>query len=890
MLVPVLLIAGYYKSGLMALSVSIAAMALLVEPLAALKSLIGRRLAVPAKNLPDSDGIRRTADSLLDHGQIVVAVASADFRELVYVSRAYQTIWGRTLESFYAAPKSALEAIHPEDRARVEECLQRVIGGEPVDHLECRVVRPDGSIRWIACRCFPIRDARGDVCRYWGSAQDITEQKQTEEELRRSRMRTDFVLDSVSDMHMLIDRDWHVLYVNESAIRSIGGPRDQILGRTLWEVFPHIVGTELEGQYRRAINGDNPGVVESHCSKYNNWWETRFHRTPEGLAVFATDVTARERAEERVREYEKAVENLEEMIVVIERKAHERDYRYVVANRVFLHYRGMEGKQVFDQLVPNLVDTEIYDRVIKPKLDECFEGKVVHFEKTQRYPQIGEREVNVSYYPIEGPDGVRKAVCVLHDVTERKRAEAAIRQERDRAQLYLDIADVILLALDLEGRITLINRKGCSALGWEERELLGRDWVDTCVPERMRDRLRGTFGNLIGGDLSHVENPILTKSGEERIIGWRHTLLRDDEGRVTGTLSSGEDITERKRAEVALTRFRTLIDQFDDAVEIIDVETLRFLDINQKACTDRGYSREELLSRTVYDIDPTVDRESHIKVTQQLRESGSAIREGIHLRKDGSAFPVETKIKHIRLETGDYVVAVSRDITERKRVEEELRRLSGQILRSQDEERRRIARGLHDSTGQDLVALAAHLAQLRSSIPSTCRESRKLSSVCQLLANRCVREVRTLSYLLHPPMLDEAGLEDAIRHYAGGLAKRIGIKVALEISPCVHRMAPDIEVALFRVVQESLTNIQRHSGSREAKIRIVRDPGKITLDVIDKGAGIPANKRRQNGESALRFGVGIPSMQERVKLIGGQLEIDSSGRGTTVRVTIPVSE
>jgi two-component system NarL family sensor kinase len=139
-------------------------------------------------------------------------------------------------------------------------------------------------------------------------------------------------------------------------------------------------------------------------------------------------------------------------------------------------------------------------------------------------------------------------------------------------------------------------------------------------------------------------------------------------------------------------------------------------------------------------------------------------------------------------------------------------------------------------------------------------------------------------------MLDEAGLEDAIRHYAGGLAKRIGIKVALEISPCVHRMAPDIEVALFRVVQESLTNIQRHSGSREAKIRIVRDPGKITLDVIDKGAGIPANKRRQNGESALRFGVGIPSMQERVKLIGGQLEIDSSGRGTTVRVTIPVSE
>jgi len=158
------------------------------------------------------------------------------------------------------------------------------------------------------------------------------------------------------------------------------------------------------------------------------------------------------------------------------------------------------------------------------------------------------------------------------------------------------------------------------------------------------------------------------------------------------------------------------------------------------------------------------------------------------------------------------------------------------------------------------------------------------------MADRCVGEVRTLSYLLHPPMLDEAGLEDAIRHYADGLAKRIGIKVALEISPRFERMTPDIEVALFRVVQESLTNIQRHSGSREAKIRILRDPEKITLDVIDKGGGIRGSKRRQNGELNLGFGVGIPSMHERVKLIGGHLEIESGRRGTTVRVTIPVNE
>jgi signal transduction histidine kinase len=230
------------------------------------------------------------------------------------------------------------------------------------------------------------------------------------------------------------------------------------------------------------------------------------------------------------------------------------------------------------------------------------------------------------------------------------------------------------------------------------------------------------------------------------------------------------------------------------------------------------------------------------------------------------------------------------DIEDRKRAEEELRRLSGQLLRLQDEERRRIARELHDSTGQDLVALATTLSQLRASIPSSGRKLRKLASQGQALADKCIREVRTLSYLLHPPMLDEAGLEDAIRHYASGFTQRTGIEVELETSPRFGRMTPDVEVALFRVVQESLTNIQRHSGSPLAKIRIDRDPGKITLEISDKGSGISGNQRRRNGKLSFGLGVGIPSMHERVKLIGGQLDIESSSSGTTVRATVPVDD
>src|SRR2546425_9471885 len=210
------------------------------------------------------------------------------------------------------------------------------------------------------------------------------------------------------------------------------------------------------------------------------------------------------------------------------------------------------------------------------------------------------------------------------------------------------------------------------------------------------------------------------------------------------------------------------------------------------------------------------------------------------------------------------------DIEDRKQAEEELRRLSGQLLQSQDEERRRIARELHDSTGQDLVALATMLGQLRGSIPSVERKSRRLLSECKVLADRCIREVRTLSYLLHPPMLDEGGLEDAIRDYVDGFTKRSGIQVELEVSPRFGRMARDVELALFRVVQEALTNIQRHSGSLQAKIRIDRN-SHLTLEISDRGHGASSGRQRRKEEPRFEFGVGIPSMQERIRLVGGRL-------------------
>ena len=179
------------------------------------------------------------------------------------------------------------------------------------------------------------------------------------------------------------------------------------------------------------------------------------------------------------------------------------------------------------------------------------------------------------------------------------------------------------------------------------------------------------------------------------------------------------------------------------------------------------------------------------------------------------------------------------------------------------------------------------LSQLRDSVLSRQGKSPTLLSECKALADQCIREIRTLSYELHPAVLDQGGLEDGIRDYVDGFTKRSGIPVELELSPRVGRMSGEIELALFRVVQESLTNIHRHSGSQRAKIAIHRNSD-LTLEISDFGKGVSAKQSIGQGDPRFHVGVGIPSMQERVKLIGGRLDIDSTSHGTFVRVTIPL--
>ena len=217
------------------------------------------------------------------------------------------------------------------------------------------------------------------------------------------------------------------------------------------------------------------------------------------------------------------------------------------------------------------------------------------------------------------------------------------------------------------------------------------------------------------------------------------------------------------------------------------------------------------------------------------------------------------------------------------------RALSARILDLQDAERRRIARELHDSVGQYLVGLKINLEQLLGARANLSSAHEKLLDDTVDLTERSINEVRTISHLLHPPLLDEVGLESATRWYADGFAKRCALNVNLDLDRITNRLPKEVELALFRVLQESLTNVHRHAGAKSIEIVLTCSTGHVVLSVIDDGKGI-SSEVLTRFRSGTAIGVGLAGMRERLAELDGTLEVEQRSRGTAIRATIPVAE
>lgn len=314
---------------------------------------------------------------------------------------------------------------------------------------------------------------------------------------------------------------------------------------------------------------------------------------------------------------------------------------------------------------------------------------------------------------------------------------------------------------------------------------------------------------------------------------------------------------------------------------------------NPGAERTKGYRSEEIIGRHFSCFYPEEDRSS--KPAQQLQRAiteGSAEDEGWRVRKDGSKFWADAVVTALWDSEGvlQGFSKVTRDITERKQAEDSVREVSGRLLQIQDEERRHFARELHDSAGQMLAALHMNLVALEAEASTISGSAANLVQKNLDLVAELSKEVRTISHLLHPPLLDDLGLSAAIRDYVQGFAERSKINVDLEIPTEFGRLPREFETAIFRVVQESLTNIHRHSESPIARIRISHSEKTVSVEIQDEGKGMSPEKRSELKLTG-KAGVGIRGMRERLRQLGGTLEIEPgrNGPGTVVIARLPAS-
>jgi PAS domain S-box-containing protein len=449
------------------------------------------------------------------------------------------------------------------------------------------------------------------------------------------------------------------------------------------------------------------------------------------------------------------------------------------------------------------------------------------------------------------------------------------------------------------GRFLDVNDGFIRLTGYTRQEALSKSAVELNLWKDPARRAE-IIGKLKKESEVHNEEFVcITKRGEERICQFSGTLLEVD-GQLCA-LTIVRDVTSHKLAEDALRaseeRFRTLVQDFHVGVVVLGPHAeVQFA--NRAAEQMFGITLEEARGKDSSKLDLITMREDGTEIPFSQRigpraiASGKAIHSSVNgWRHKGSSETLWTFGTAVPQFGPDgklsAVIGTFTNVTELKHAEKALHQLSTRLLQLQDDERRRLGRELHDSLAQSVLAVNLNLAQLSRVAASLDERSKRALKEGRRLLSEMSREIRTLSYLLHPPLLDELGLVSAVKEYAEGFSERSGIQMELDIQAGFSRLPQEEETALFRVVQESLSNIQRHSGTKTAKLSLRVDSANVSLEVSDRGRGMDLQNIENGNGSGARLGVGILGMRERMAQLGGTLDIESSSSGTTVRVSIP---
>jgi PAS domain S-box-containing protein len=771
--------------------------------------------------------------------------------------------------------------------------------------------------------------------------------KQGEEALRRRTEQFETLINEAPLGVYLVDGDFRIRAMNPPALRAFGNIRNP-LSRDFAEVirilWPEAYADEIVARIRHTLEtGEAQFVPEWIQARRDRGvreiyeWQISRIPLPEGgygVVCYFQDITRQVQARE-------AIAESEERLRLAQKVGHSGTWESNIESGRLIS--SPELLELFG-LGPEAAsaDPEPWRRIVHPEdlvdVDKALAQAIAthsefHVEFRIMRGDSGERWIESTAQIFYDDDGKPvRIVGISTDITKRKQAERA----NGLLAAIVDSSDDAIVSKGLDGVITSWNKAAERMLGYGAIEAIGRHISLIIPPDRQHEETRILERLRRGERIEHFETVRRHKDGTLRDISLTISPVKDGAGKIVGASKVARDITERRQAEererrmtaetvAATAKFRAVFEQTPVFAGIMTLDGI-ILDANQLCLEACGYRGEDVLGKPFWETGwwrKSPEVQAKIRGATVQAAQGEPYREILTYHwADDSEHLVDFAMHPIRDHEGQilFLHPTGVDITDLKRAEEkyrilaetleaevrvrtkeleqrnvevvrqseQLRDLSSRLLQAQDEERRHIARELHDSAGQILAALGMTLGQAAQQAPRDGVLFAKSMEESQQLVQQLSQEIRTMSYLLHPPLLEETGLAGALHWYIQGLKERNGLEIALRVPEDFARLPREMELVMFRLVQECLTNIHRHSGSKSAEIRIARDEESLTLEVEDEGEGISAERLAEIQSQG--SGVGIRGMRERVRHFGGHMQIESNGRGTKILFKFPFSQ
>jgi PAS domain S-box-containing protein len=803
---------------------------------------------------------------------------------MIYISPGYEAVWGRTCHSLMREPLQWLDAIHPQDRERVQRAIPQQAEG--TYDIEYRIRRPSGTVRWIRDRAFPIRDAHGQVYRIAGIAEDITAAKQAEVE---QRLQAEIMRSMAEGVVLVRIADSRIVYANPAFERIFGYGAGELNGQPVAVVN---ATSDQDPQARAAaimaeINRRGSFTYEVHNRRKDGteFWcratATEFEHHELGRVVLAVqaDITERHEAQEKIRQAEEKYRLLVERVPAVTYTAE------IGANNPWLYIspqiEQLTGFTPAEWLAnPGLWLERIHpaDRAAANQADEMCQ----HTGRFDLEYRLRTRDERIIWVQDEGvlinlnPPTMQG---VMHDVTARKEAEAELRASEARYRTLVESARDVIFTVALDGRFRSLNPVFEEITGWPAAEWVGKSFADGIHADDLPRALAQLQRVRDGVAIPFFEVRVRTRSGPYRTMELSAAPLVED-GQVTAALGIARDVTERRAAEATIRemrqRLQNIYDSSRDAIVYINPDG-QLLEFNRAYETLTGYSRDELQQMNFRDLTPAEYLPMEERIIEKIITTGeSQSFEKEYRRKDGQRVPIALTAFLVTDAAGQMtgLAAIVRDITLP-------RALQRQILEISDYEQRRIGQDLHDGLCQELRGVAFAIKGLEQRLQAAGSPEAADTAKIRQLVDQINAEARNTARGLHPVELEAGGLLAALGELTDKIQTTTGAHCFVRCDTEVPLGDTARAVHVYRIVQEAVSNALRHGQARQIGIIFEQQNGAVNLAVTDDGAGLPE-------DFEARRGMGMNIMTYRARMLGGSLNVQrGAGGGTVVNLSFP---